>query len=389
MGNNAFGVCGVGHNYEVENVTEIPELSGMGVKQFRHGDSFVLALTSDHKIYSWGSNDCGKLARGQPSNIYQTPDRIELDYNFVDISCFNGHAIALTSDGRVYAWGDNSFGQNSIDLSTKNYEINYLSTLPKIQWIYCSYNESYAITNEGDICFWRQIVNRKNEKLENILELIDYTVFEDLDCVTISSSIHNNYFLSEDGQLYFNGRHMTKNGTVLHSTIPLPINFKGTIKSMLPNLDLNNFESKCCVLVETTEGTKVHYLEDNQIFRTDYNNLIDYFAEKSQTTPNTILSKTSLVRWSLPDNKVEQDITNSKPYDIPSDTEREKPIIYFTEYGIDDTIRSKIILFHVFNDQSNRKNYLLVTSDDEVYAMGNNCEGVLWFGSQQGSGKCN
>ena len=109
VGNNAFGVCGVGDNDEVESVIEIPELSGKGCKRFRHGDSFVLALTSEHKIYSWGSNDRGQLARGQTSNIYQTPDRIELNYDFVDISCCDSHAIALTSDGRVYAWGDNSF----------------------------------------------------------------------------------------------------------------------------------------------------------------------------------------------------------------------------------------------------------------------------------------
>ena len=69
MGNNAFDVCGVGHNNEVENVTEVPELSGKGVKQFRHGASFALALTTDHKIYSWGSNDRGQLARGQAPDI--------------------------------------------------------------------------------------------------------------------------------------------------------------------------------------------------------------------------------------------------------------------------------------------------------------------------------
>ena len=272
MGNNAFGVCGVGHNDKVENAKEVPELSGKGCKQFCHGSSFVLALTDGHKIYSWGSNDRGQLARCQVTDIYQTPDQIELDYDFVDISCGEHHAMALTTEGRVYVWGDKSFGQYSEDSDSMKFEVNYMSTLPKIRSIYCSYKESYVITTEGMVYLWQQIVNHKYNNSELELDLINYTVFNDLNCLTISSCKHNTYFLAKNGQLFFKGKLFPS---------PVPIDFKGTIFSMLLNLDLNNPYSECCVLVETTDGTEVHYLKGNQIFRTDYNNFIEYCAEES------------------------------------------------------------------------------------------------------------
>ena len=61
FGSNYFGVCGFGHQMVVNEPKNIEELCNKSVTQFHSGYAFVFALTSDNKLYGWGSNDWGQL----------------------------------------------------------------------------------------------------------------------------------------------------------------------------------------------------------------------------------------------------------------------------------------------------------------------------------------
>ncbi|CAG2110565.1 unnamed protein product, partial [Medioppia subpectinata] len=71
--------------------------------------------------------------------------------------CGYEHTLALDSDGRAYAWGDNNCGQ--IGCRYKSYyiwtpiEIEFSNNY-KIQSIYCCYNSSFAITSDGHVFSW-------------------------------------------------------------------------------------------------------------------------------------------------------------------------------------------------------------------------------------------
>ena len=61
---------------------------------------------------SWGLNNYGQLGIGGLENQY-LPQQIE-EFNDLDIISFQGgqhHSLALTSDGRVFAWGKNDDAQ--------------------------------------------------------------------------------------------------------------------------------------------------------------------------------------------------------------------------------------------------------------------------------------
>ena len=81
------------------------------------GSDFTLALAADGRVYAWGDNLLGQTGRGTltgeevlPATVQLASDGSDL-HNIVAISAGATFALALTSDGHVYAWGDNSHGQ--------------------------------------------------------------------------------------------------------------------------------------------------------------------------------------------------------------------------------------------------------------------------------------
>ena len=59
FGQNSLGCCGLGHNSVINEPQVIPELCHKNIKQFFNGYSFVLALNTDEKLFSWGGNYLG------------------------------------------------------------------------------------------------------------------------------------------------------------------------------------------------------------------------------------------------------------------------------------------------------------------------------------------
>jgi alpha-tubulin suppressor-like RCC1 family protein len=71
-----------------------------------------LALTSTGRVLAWGVNEAGELGNGT-FNRSQVPVFVHLptSVRIVAISSGREHCLALSKDGRVYAWGDDNAGQ--------------------------------------------------------------------------------------------------------------------------------------------------------------------------------------------------------------------------------------------------------------------------------------
>ena len=70
-----------------------------------------MALTSDGKVFAWGENDSGQLGDGTTTNR-TTPVAVDMSGALwaravTAIAAGDVHTVALTSDGKVFAWGDN------------------------------------------------------------------------------------------------------------------------------------------------------------------------------------------------------------------------------------------------------------------------------------------
>jgi len=109
-GSNVFGQLGDG-TAETERLApvSIGEDSNRWVKVSSE-DSYTLAVRSDGTLWGWGRNTFGQLGDGTTTDR-DFPDQIGADRDWAAVAAGTTHAIALKSNGTLYGWGRNTFGQ--------------------------------------------------------------------------------------------------------------------------------------------------------------------------------------------------------------------------------------------------------------------------------------
>ncbi|HEY0074895.1 MAG TPA: hypothetical protein VGB77_12385, partial [Abditibacteriaceae bacterium] len=116
-GLNASGQLGTGStagSWVPVAVSTSGALSGKTVTQIAAGQEHCLALASDGKVYSWGSNLKGQLGSGggnSPAPVAVDTSGALAGKTIIQIAASDYHSLALASDGTAYAWGNGGYGQ--------------------------------------------------------------------------------------------------------------------------------------------------------------------------------------------------------------------------------------------------------------------------------------
>ncbi len=102
------------------------------ITQIATGRNHVLALDTEGNVYSWGNNKFGQLGIGQSDSdevviSRSRPEKIEgeLTGEVSQIYAGNKQSFAVTRQGKVFCWGDDS--QNLLGfamMGKKNKRVN-------------------------------------------------------------------------------------------------------------------------------------------------------------------------------------------------------------------------------------------------------------------------
>ena len=196
------------------------------------GDGHSIAVTDEGKVYAWGNNDFGQLGLGDYYNNRKNPTLIDYsnnDFNFLDetiisVSAGYGHSLALTDEGKVYAWGYNDYGQLGLGLGYtsfrevnptlidySNNDFNFLDET--IIGIAAGSFYSLALTDEGKVYAWGYnnrgqlgLGNSGFDTQREIPTLIDYSNndfnFLDETIISIAAGEYHSLAVTDQGKVY-------------------------------------------------------------------------------------------------------------------------------------------------------------------------------------------
>ncbi|XP_028737255.1 X-linked retinitis pigmentosa GTPase regulator isoform X2 [Peromyscus leucopus] len=163
FGSNNWGQLGLGSKSTVNKPTCIKALKPEKVKLAACGRNHTLVSTDKGGVYAAGGNNEGQLGLGDTDDRdtfhqigFFTPKEI-----IKQLSAGANTSAALTEDGKLFMWGDNSEGQ--IGLKNKsNVCIPHEVTVGKpISWISCGYYHSAFVTTDGELYTFGEPENGK------------------------------------------------------------------------------------------------------------------------------------------------------------------------------------------------------------------------------------
>ncbi|MEM7746746.1 MAG: Ig-like domain-containing protein [Pseudomonadota bacterium] len=172
-GFNSNGQLGLGDRGERLVPTIVEALADETVVAVSSGTSFTLALTADGQVFGFGRNSDGQLgspdgldADGAPLTRVESPVLVAgLPSDIVAITADTNTSYAVTSDGRVFGWGESRFGQllqgedqgdGTFDPDTTDVlvPIELTALPPDVIDVKGGARWGAALTEDGDVYLW-------------------------------------------------------------------------------------------------------------------------------------------------------------------------------------------------------------------------------------------
>lgn len=189
-GNNNHGQSGLGAKHfgpalrKIEEPEVIPALQGKRIIELGCGSFFVIALSDDGLLYSWGLVDC--LGQGPPDTVRAenasdefaesisrdkrtvllTPRRVLMPTDaagrFTRINAGQWHSCAITSVGELYTWGvgfQGRLGHGSKDPCFVPTKVTGPLENHQVLDVSCGSFHTVALTRDGSVFCWGDNAN--------------------------------------------------------------------------------------------------------------------------------------------------------------------------------------------------------------------------------------
>ena len=137
-------------------------LSAQEVKLFTGpGSLSSFVIDAGGALSAWGQNFFGQLGVGFVSGSASTPLLVPFpagNNSWQAIAAGGFHALAVGGDGRLYAWGDNTFGQlgNGITNTSETLAVQVRLPPGMTNWtqVAAGYWHSLALADSGELLAW-------------------------------------------------------------------------------------------------------------------------------------------------------------------------------------------------------------------------------------------
>jgi alpha-tubulin suppressor-like RCC1 family protein len=196
------------------------------------GGQFSLGLKSDGTVWAWGRNNYGQFGNGTKTNSL-VPVPVSNLTGVIDISVGYYNAFALKSDGTVWAWGYNYYGQLGNGTQTDSLVPVPVSNLTGVIAISGGFDNTSVLKSDGTVWAWGRNIYGQLGNGTNISSNVPVPVSNLTGVIAISGGYYNILALKSDGTVWAWGSNnfgQLGNGTQIDSNVPVPVsNLTGVI----------------------------------------------------------------------------------------------------------------------------------------------------------------
>lgn len=212
------------------------------------GGGHSLEIRADGTLHGWGANASGQLGDGS-TMTRPTPVPVSLPAGVSALSVAAGgvHSLVLGSDGELYAWGDNSHGQIG-DGSTVQRTTPVQVSLPagvSALAIAAGYVHSLAIGSDGKLYAWgkNDFGQLGDGSVQQRTTPVQVSLPAGVSVVRFATGFDHSLAVGSDRQVFawgHNSHGQLGNGVLRNSAVPLSVNSAQTISfAALPDLPLS------------------------------------------------------------------------------------------------------------------------------------------------------
>ena len=156
-GNNSYQALGVNDN--LNRPTPVTTFAGgTNWKQVACGRDFSSAIKTDGTLWTWGQNNYGQLGDNTTTNRLTPVTTLVGGTNWKQVACGSYHTAAIKTDGTLWTWGRNSYGQLGINLAgTTNGRSTPVTTFSGgTNWkqVACGYWQVISLKTDGTLWNW-------------------------------------------------------------------------------------------------------------------------------------------------------------------------------------------------------------------------------------------
>jgi alpha-tubulin suppressor-like RCC1 family protein len=158
-GFNAVGQLGNATTTDSDSPVPVALPTGTKVAGIAAGGLHSLALTSTGQVLAWGFGLQGELGNGTDNNNSDTPVMVTLPPGTTvrQLSAGCEHSLAVTSTGQVLAWGFNGDGELGNGTTGDDSDVPVMASLPQgitATEVSAGCNHSLALTSDGRVLAW-------------------------------------------------------------------------------------------------------------------------------------------------------------------------------------------------------------------------------------------
>ena len=130
-----------------------------GVIVVAAGSTHSLALKSDGSVWAWGANNYGQIGNGASGANVTSPVQVSglgPNSGVITVSTKGSFSLALKADGSVWAWGYNGYGQLANGNTTNSAIPVQVSGLTGVIAVAAGNSHALAVKSDGSIWSWGQ-----------------------------------------------------------------------------------------------------------------------------------------------------------------------------------------------------------------------------------------